>query len=123
MEKLITVDPSRFIVDDSDATLRDGVRLEKGAVLTPDFVMDNKDLIEHYLSYWSAYPDRFLDLITPKDSQFKLYFYQRIVLRALMRYKQVYVTACRAFSKSFISILAIMLQCIFMPGKRWCPFA
>ena len=35
-----------------------------------------------------------------------------------MRYKEVYITACRAFSKSYISILGMMLQCIFIPGTR-----
>lgn len=35
-----------------------------------------------------------------------------------MRYKEVYITACRAFSKSYISILGMILQCIFIPGTR-----
>lgn len=35
-----------------------------------------------------------------------------------MRYKEVYVTAPRAFSKSFITILGLMLQCVFMPGTK-----
>ena len=35
-----------------------------------------------------------------------------------MRYKEVFITACRAFSKSFISILGIFLQCIFIPGTK-----
>lgn len=35
-----------------------------------------------------------------------------------MRYRDIYVTAPRAFSKSFITILGLMLQCIFMPGTK-----
>ena len=35
-----------------------------------------------------------------------------------MRYKDIYVTAPRAFSKSFITILGLILQCIFMPGTK-----
>ena len=35
-----------------------------------------------------------------------------------MRYKDIYITAPRAFSKSFITILGMMLQCIFMPGTK-----
>ena len=35
-----------------------------------------------------------------------------------MRYKEIYITACRAFSKSYISILGMILQCIFIPGTR-----
>ena len=34
-----------------------------------------------------------------------------------MRFKEVYVVACRAFSKSFITIL-LFLQCVFIPGTK-----
>ena len=60
----------------------------------------------------------FLDMIKPQDTYFNLFFYQRIVLRALMKYKEVYVSACRAFSKSFLTILGMILQCIFMPRTK-----
>lgn len=97
---------------------KDGIPLEKGVTLTEDFVRRNYNVISDYINYFMAYPDLFLDLIKPQDSNFSLFFYQRIVLRAIMRYKEVYVTACRAFSKSFLSILGIMLQCIFIPGTK-----
>jgi len=64
------------------------------------------------LSIFSAYPDIFLDMITPSNpngEKFSLFFYQRITLRAIMRYRDVYITAPRAFSKSFITILGLML--------------
>ena len=70
------------------------------------------------MSIFSAYPDVFLDMITPEGSNFSLFFYQRITLRALMRYRKIYITAPRAFSKSFITILGLMLQCIFIPGTK-----
>ena len=35
-----------------------------------------------------------------------------------MRFKDIYGTAPRAFSKSFLTILAEILQCIFMPGTK-----
>ena len=65
-----------------------------------------------------VYPDIYLDIIKPSDSSFELFFYQRIILRALMRYKDIYVTAPRAFSKSFIVILGMFLQCAFLPGTK-----
>lgn len=68
-----------------------------------------------YLSLWRMYPDLFIDMITPPDSKFKLYFYQRVFLRAIFRYKYVYATFTRAFSKSFLSIMALYLKCIFYP--------
>jgi hypothetical protein len=70
------------------------------------------------MTLFTAYPDIYLDIIKPVDSNFTLFFYQRITLRAIMRYKEVYVTAPRAFSKSFITILGEILQCIFIPGTR-----
>ena len=95
-----------------------GVEIEKGVVVTEEFLRENFDNIGDMLSIFTAYPDVFLDFITPEDSNFQLFFYQRIALRAIMRYRDIYVTAPRAFSKSFITILGLMLQCIFMPGTK-----
>lgn len=75
----------------------------------------NKDLFRQYASFYRSFPDAFLDDITPKDSNFKLFFYQRVFLRVAMRYKYVYATFTRAFSKSFLSVLALYLKCIMYP--------
>ena len=101
-----------------EQAIRNGVLIEKGAVLTEEYLTKHLDFFKQISTFFSAYPDIFLDIIKPTDSNFSLFFYQRITLRALMRYKEVYVTAPRAFSKSFITILAMMLQCIFIPGTR-----
>lgn len=97
---------------------KDGLEIEKGVVVTEDYLKKNFDNIGDMLSIFSAYPDVFLDFITPEDSNFKLFFYQRVTLRAIMRYKDIYITAPRAFSKTFITILGLILQCIFMPGTK-----
>lgn len=97
---------------------RDGFEIDKGAVVTEEIILRNEDLIQEYISFWTAYPDLFLDMIKPKDSNFSLFFFQRIVLRVLMRYKDVYLTATRGGSKSFLTIMAQMLQCIFFPGTK-----
>ena len=97
---------------------REGIEIEKGAVLTEAYLSSNEELFRQYADFFTAYPDVFLDLIKPADSNFTLFFYQRIVLRALMRFKDVYVVACRAFSKSFLTILALFLQCVFIPGTK-----
>lgn len=98
--------------------VRNGVEIEKGVTLTMPYLEQNRDTFENYMDLFTAYPDVFLDVIKPTDSSFELFFYQRITLRALMRYKDIFVTAPRAFSKSFITILGLMLQCIFMPGTK-----
>lgn len=97
---------------------RDGVEVEKGVVLTEKYLEKNINSLEKIMGIFTAYPDCYLDCIKPVDSNFTLFFYQRITLRAVMRYKEVYVTAPRAFSKSFITILGLILQCIFMPGTK-----
>ena len=97
---------------------RENIPLDKGSVLTEDFLVKNEQLIQKYMNFFTAYPDIFLDLIEPENAPIKLFPYQRVFLRAVMRYKNVYVTACRAFSKSFITILGMVLQCIFLPGTK-----
>ena len=97
---------------------KNGIEIEKGVVATEEFLRKNFDNIGEMLSIFTAYPDIFLDFITPEDSNFGLFFYQRVTLRSIMRYKDIYVTAPRAFSKSFITILGLILQCIFMPGTK-----
>lgn len=97
---------------------KNGIEIEKGVVATEEFLRKNFDNIGEMLSIFTAYPDVFLDFITPEDSNFGLFFYQRVTLRSIMRYKDIYVTAPRAFSKSFITILGLILQCIFMPGTK-----
>ena len=90
--------------------------VEKNVVLSRENVEKNRELLEKYMEYFSVYPDIFLDVIAPADSRFHLYFYQRIFLRACMRYKYHYCIASRGYSKSFLSILAGILRCIFLPG-------
>ena len=88
---------------------REGIELDKGVVLTNDYLESHEELFKQYAEFFTAYPDVFLDLIKPVDSNFDLFFYQRIVLRAIMRFKDIFVTAPRAFSKSFLTILAMIL--------------
>lgn len=94
---------------------KNGVELEKGALITNKRIDKNREIYEKIYNYWMCYPDMFLQLITPSDSHFKLYFYQRIFLRLIMRHGRICVIAPRAFSKSFVSVLGMYLLCIFRP--------
>lgn len=97
---------------------KDGTPIEKGVLLNENFLNKNFEKLGDACSIFTAYPDVFLDLITPEDSNIRLFFYQRIFLRAAMRFQRVNVSACRAFSKSFLTILGLFLQCIFIPGRK-----
>lgn len=69
-------------------------------------------------SYFRHYPDKFLDFIQPEDAKTKLYFYQRIYLRIIFRFRKVFITATRGTSKSFIQNLAFVLLCIMYPRQK-----
>lgn len=94
----------------------DGVRLEKGFVITPDWMDQNAAVAQQYMDLFISYPDLYIDLITPQASTFRLFFYQRIFLRASMRFRYMFGTFTRAYSKSFLAILSRVLQCVFLPN-------
>jgi hypothetical protein len=79
---------------------------------------DVKEDWRKYCEYFKSYPDKFIDLIKPTDCKIDLYFYQRIFLRILFRYKKVFITATRGTAKSFTEILALYLKCIMYPGTH-----
>ena len=76
-----------------------------------------------FIAFWREYPDLFVDYLQTggdpeKKKELKFYFYQRVFLRAAMRYKYVYMVFPRAYSKSFLSIMVLMCRCILYPGAK-----
>ena len=70
-------------------------------------------------SFYREYPDIFVEFLCGDNSEnFQLYFYQRVFLRAVMRHRYAYATFPRAYSKSFLSILVLMIRCILYPGAK-----
>ena len=54
-----------------------------------------------YIAFWREYPDLFVDFLQDggdpsRKKDLKFYFYQRVFLRAAMRYKYVYMVFPRA---------------------------
>lgn len=78
----------------------------------------NQDKFMLWASFFLKYPDYFIDMITPVDSHFQLYPYQRIMLRVFFRYQYVFDTLTRGASKSFIEILGNFLLDIMKPGLK-----
>lgn len=103
-----------------EAVARDGIIIEKGVVLTKDFLDSNIELFTKYLNLWILYPDILLDAIQdPEDAKhWHLQPFQRIELRASMRYRYQFWTATRATSKSFSAYLGGMIKCILLPGSN-----
>lgn len=81
-----------------------------------------KPLIRKYIAFWREYPDLFVDFLVRgnkeedlTDNTFHFYYYQRLFLRAVMRHQYVYATFPRAYSKSFLTVLSMMIRCILYP--------
>ena len=73
------------------------------------------------ISFYREYPDLYIDFCVDcakgNDKKvLKLYTYQRVFLRQAMRYRHIYAVYPRAYSKSFLAVLVLMLRCIFYPG-------
>jgi len=71
-----------------------------------------------YCALWRSYPDYFLDFIRDDSCKIRLFFYQRLFLRIIFRFRRVFIVATRGTSKTYICILAMYLLCIFYPGIK-----
>ena len=98
--------------------MREGIPVEKGVVITEDFLVKNEELFQRYNQYFMLYPDLFLDTIATKTCPIKFYYYQRILLRSMMRYRYFFGTFTRATSKSFLAIMSCYLACMFLPRSK-----
>lgn len=84
-----------------------------------------KPALRQYIAFWREYPDMFIDFLqtgadtteVPKDG-LKFFFYQRVFLRVSVRFRQVYATFPRGYSKSFLAVLSLMIRCILYPGAK-----
>ena len=80
-----------------------------------------KPALREYIAFWREYPDLFVDFMVRgtrtevKEGEFHFYFYQRVFLRCVMRHQYVYAVFPRAYSKSFLSVMALMIRCILYP--------
>lgn len=71
--------------------------------------------IGQYLNNLMVYPDRFVDIMTPKASHFHLFFFQRIIMRCMARGNMTYATFSRGTSKSFLADLDRYIKCMTVP--------
>ena len=70
-----------------------------------------------YIAFWRDYPDLFIDFMA-QGTTFELFYYQRVFLRGVIRHKYFYGVFPRAYSKSFLSMLILMIRCILYPGAK-----
>lgn len=72
-------------------------------------------MARQYVAFWREYPDMFVDFLAGENATFKFYFYQRVFLRVAMRHQYLYAVFPRAYSKSFLSVMVLMIRCILYP--------
>ena len=85
--------------------------------LSPQRLDEQLDNLRYLIAFFRQSPDLLIDFMKGPDSTFQFYFYQRIFLRVVMRHRYVYATFPRAYSKSFLSMMVLMLRCILFPGS------
>jgi len=97
---------------------REGVGLKQG--LSEERANNQLNNLRELFSFYREYPDLLVDFMLKDNNphNFHFYFYQRIFLRIVMRHRYVYATFPRAYSKSFLSMMVLMLRCILYPGSQ-----
>ena len=85
--------------------------------LSEERIMEIVLIARQYISFWREYPDLFIDFLLESGNpqNFSFYFYQRVFLRVAMRHQYVYAVFPRAYSKSFLSMMILMIRCILYP--------
>lgn len=94
------------------STKKIGVSLERIAAIKP--------ILRQYIAFWREYPDLFIDFLCglDPDSTFQFYFYQRVLLRQVMRHQYTFDTFPRGYSKSFMVHLVQIIRCVLYPGSK-----
>lgn len=90
-------------------------------VVSKQMILDHLDEYQKALSFYRAYPDKLVDMYieaSGEDCTFRLFPYQRVILRAMARYKEVFLTFSRGTSKSFLDDLWNILECILYPNTK-----
>ena len=88
---------------------------ESTGFLNKKRVQENFEAVGNMLNQFIVYPDLFIDLITPRDSHFHLFFFQRIMIRCMERGLITYEYFSRGTSKSFLADIDRYLHCMFVP--------
>lgn len=65
------------MIENAETHMIDGIPIEKGVVLTKEYLDANQELFTKYLNLWILYPDLFLDAIQSSEDKkyFHLFFY------------------------------------------------
>ena len=91
---------------------------DRTGFLTKKRINQNFEKVGEFLNNFIVYPDYFVDLITPKANHFRLFPFQRMMIRCMSRGIATYETFSRGTSKSFLADLDRYLHCMFVPRHQ-----
>ena len=92
--------------------------------ISEERIMSCVEELRKAIAFYRYYPDLYIDFCVDcapekdRKNYLHLYLYQRVFLREAMRYRHFYATFPRAYSKSFLAVLVLMLRCIFYPNSH-----
>lgn len=95
-------------------------RTFKKQTLSEERTRKQLDNIRQLIGFYRVYPDLFIESLLKEYNphNFHFYNYQRLYLRAVMRHRYLYATFPRGYSKSFLSVMVLMIRCILYPNSH-----
>lgn len=88
------------------------IETEKGF----DYLQSNLTSGAYLISFFRAFPDRFLDLIESPNADFTLELPSRLILRSFAHYRKTMITSSRGLGKTYDVILSCMTDGVLYPG-------
>jgi len=87
-------------------------------VVKKERILENLEGFGGAINTFLVYPDILSDIMTPKKSNFSMFFSQRMVLRAMSRSRQSFFTFTRGFSKSFLAFYSRYIATMLTPRHK-----
>ena len=84
---------------------------------TFDYDTVNRDSASLLISFFRWYPDYLADMLRSPNARYRLEFPQRIMMRVIARYRNVYITGCRGLTKTYVMLLSKMIEGVLFPGE------
>lgn len=81
-----------------------------------DYESVNAETTQFLVSFFRAFPDRFLDLIESPNADFTLALPQRVILRSMVHFVKSDTTSTRGLGKTYLEVLHGMTTGVLYPG-------
>lgn len=83
-----------------------------------DYEQNDPKALGLLISFFRWYPDYFADVLRDKNAKYGLELPQRLMMRAMTRYKNSYITGVRGLTKTYVLLLTKMIEGVLYPNKK-----